>query len=65
MQFRINTLSTSVETPWFVGRFWSAGSSGAVSGIVGGRPVVADGTPRRDGELLVKLNPLYSFVGAG
>jgi hypothetical protein len=37
----------------------------SVGGIVAGSRVVAEGTPRRDGEGLVMLNPLYSFDGAG
>jgi hypothetical protein len=37
----------------------------SVAGILPGCRVVAEGTPRRDGEALVMLNPLYSFEGSG
>jgi hypothetical protein len=37
----------------------------SVGGMVAGRRVIADGTPRVDRETLVVLNPLYSFGCAG
>jgi hypothetical protein len=36
----------------------------SVAGVGAGCEVVAEGTPRRDGTMLVMLNPLYSFGGA-
>jgi hypothetical protein len=52
------TDATGVMVMRFLGR-------SSVGGIDIGRQVVAEGTPRRDGEALVMLNPLYSFDGAG
>jgi hypothetical protein len=52
------TDGTGVMVLRFLGR-------SSVGGIVAGRRVVAQGTPRREGETLVMLNPLYSFDGAG
>jgi hypothetical protein len=34
----------------------------SVPGVAAGRRIVAEGTPRCDGALLVMLNPLYSFA---
>jgi hypothetical protein len=34
-----------------------------IFGMVKGRPMTVEGTPRMDGDSLVILNPLYMFLG--
>jgi hypothetical protein len=52
------TDGTGAITLRFLGR-------SSVPGVDAGCRVVAEGTPRRDGDRFVLLNPLYSFAGAG
>jgi hypothetical protein len=37
----------------------------SIPGLDVGRSVIVEGTPGRVGDMLVMLNPLYSFDGAG